>query len=299
MTATETTTDTGEATMRWEDKETWYRVVGELDSGQTPIVICHGGPGATHDYLTSVSELSRSGRACILYDQYGNGRSGHRRDAPPELWTVALFMRELQTLIDHLGIGDAYHVIGQSWGGMLAMEHALTHPQGLRSIVIADAPASTALWLQEAARLMTELPAEVRAILANVDDSPEYHEAAQVYYRRHVCRLDPPPEEVQRTFAALQGDPTVYAAMAGSSEFNVTGSLKDWDITQRLSEIDTPTLVLSGRYDEATPRVVEPIAGGIPGAVWVLFENSSHMPHVEERDHYLDTVETFLDHLDR
>ena len=92
------------------------------------------------------------------------------------------------------------------------------------------------------------------------------------------CRLDPPPEEVQRTFAALQGDPTVYAAMAGSSEFNITGSLKDWDITERLGELDRPTLVLSGRYDEATPRVVEPIAGGIPGAVGAVRELEPHAP---------------------
>ncbi len=146
---------------------------------------------------------------------------------------------------------------------------------------------------------MTELPAEVRTILANVDDSPEYHKASRVYYRRHVCRLDPPPEEVQRTFAALHSNPTVYAAMAGASKFNITGSLRDWDITQRLGEIDTPTLVLSGRFDEATPRVVEPIATGIPGAAWVLFENSSHMPHVEERALYLDTVERFPDQVDR
>ena len=290
-----------EGTVEWEGMQTWYRVVGDLApvGAPAPVVICHGGPGATHDYLTSVAGLSRSGRACVFYDQFGNGRSGHRPDAPTDFWTVELFLRELQTLIDHLGIAERYHVLGQSWGGMLAMEHAVLHPAGLRSIVVADAPASTKLWMQEAARLMSELPADVLATLERchadgTTDSPEYQQASQAYYKRHVCQIDPPPEEVQRTFAALQSDPTVYATMAGSSEFNATGTLKDWDITDRLGAIDVPTLVISGRYDEATPTVVEPIVKGIPGAEWVLFEHSAHMPHVEERERYLDVVEAFL-----
>ncbi len=298
MTTSEATT-TSEDVMEWDGLQTWYRIVGDLRSGPAPLVICHGGPGATHDYLTSVSTLAESGRACVLYDQVGNGRSTHRPDAPREFWTIELFLRELDMLLRHLAIDGAYHLLGQSWGGMLAMEHALRHPAGLRSIVVADAPASTALWMAEAARLMSELPSEVRAVLdgahaSGTTDTPEYQEASQAYYRRHVCRLDPPPAEVQRTFAALHADPTVYSTMAGSSEFNATGTLRDWDITGRLGEIDVPTLVLSGRYDEATPRVVQPIADGIAGAEWVVFEESSHMPHVEEAERYLQTVERFL-----
>jgi L-proline amide hydrolase len=287
--------------MEWDGMQTWYRVVGDREAagGLAPVVICHGGPGATHDYLTSVTGLARSGRACVLYDQFGNGRSGHRPDAPAEFWTIDLFLRELDALVDHLGIVDGYHVLGQSWGGMLAMEHALRHPAGLRSIVVADAPASTKLWMSEAERLMAELPPEVLAVLERchadgTTDSAEYQEASGVYYQRHLCRLDPPPDDVLRTFAARESDSTVYSVMAGSSEFNATGTLSDWDITDRLGEISTPTLVISGRYDEATPTVVEPIAKGIPGAEWVLFENSSHMPHVEERDRYLEIVDAFF-----
>lgn len=301
MMTTDITSASTEGTMKWEGMRTWYRVVGDLRhaGAPAPVVICHGGPGATHDYLTSVAGLARSGRACLLYDQFGNGRSGHRPDAPAEFWTVELFLRELQMLVDHLEIGERYHVLGQSWGGMLAMEHALRHPAGLASIIVADAPASTKLWMQEAGRLMAELPAEVLTILERchaegTTDSAEYGQASQVYYGRHVCRLDPVPDEVRRTFAARESDPTVYATMAGSSEFNATGTLTNWDITDRLGEIDVPTLVISGRYDEATPTVVEPIANGIPGAEWVLFENSSHMPHVEEPERYLDVVESFL-----
>ena len=299
MTGPEATTMTTEGTMNWDGVGTWYRVVGDLGSSRTPLVICHGGPGATHDYLTAVADLAEAGWACVLYDQVGNGRSTHRPDALASFWTVELFLRELDNLLAHLDIAAGYHVLGQSWGGMLAMEHALRHPRGLRSIVVADAPASTAVWMREAARLQSELPAEVRETLARhhaagTTNSPEYEEASKAYYRRHVFRLDPTPPEVQRTFAALHADPTVYATMAGSSEFNVTGTLKDWDITDRLGDIAVPTLVTSGRYDEVTPQVVEPIARGIPGAEWVLFEKSSHMPHVEEHERYIDVLARFL-----
>lgn len=291
-------TTTAEGRITWGDHETWYRIVGELGSA-TPLVICHGGPGATHDYLTSISGIAATGRACVFYDQVGNGRSSHHPDAPASMWTVELFLDELDHLLDHLDIGAGYHLLGQSWGGMLALEHALRHPDGLRSIIVADAPASTQLWAKEAARLMGELPPDVRAVLdeahaTGATDTPEYEEAASVYYRRHVCRVVPPPPEVERTFAALHDDSTVYSTMVGPSEMKPTGTLKDWDITERLAEIRTPTLVLSGRYDEATPAVVQPIAEHIPGATWIIFEQSSHMPHIEEADHYLQVLQGFL-----
>src|SRR5919204_6716531 len=121
---------------------TWYRVVGDLDPDalRAPVVICHGGPGAVHDYLLPIAELHRSGRACVLYDQLGNGRSDHLPDADPSFWTVELFERELGALTEHLGIDGRYHVLGQSWGGMLALLHALEQPAGLVSVGAAQAP---------------------------------------------------------------------------------------------------------------------------------------------------------------
>ena len=124
---------------------TWYRVVGDLDASapQAPVIICHGGPGATHDYVAPIADqLQTTGRACVLYDQLGNGRSDHLPDADPSFWTVELFERELTALADHLGIDGRYHVIGQSWGGMLALLHALERPAGLLSVVAADSPSS-------------------------------------------------------------------------------------------------------------------------------------------------------------
>jgi L-proline amide hydrolase len=294
-------TGTTEGTMQWQGLETWYRVVGDLhrDGAGAPVVICHGGPGLTHDYLTSVAELSRSGRACVLYDQFGSGRSGHRRDAPVEFWTVELFVRELEALVEHLGIADAYHVIGHSWGGMLALELALRHRPGLRRIVVADAFASARTYSSEVGRLVRELPADVRATIgrheaAGTTDSAEYQEAVRVFYGRHVCRRRPVPDEVWHTLAALGEDSTVYQTMAGPSEFSMTGTLRSWDITSSLSMIDVPVLLISGRHDEVTPDAVQELHRGLPEAEWVLFEESSHMPHVEEHDRFLDVVEDFL-----
>ena len=291
-----------EGRMSWNGHETWYRVVGELDAGPTPVVICHGGPGAAHDYTEPIANLSRHGRGCVLYDQLGCGKSRHLPEAPAEFWTVQLFKDELVALTRHLGIAERYAVVGQSWGGMLAMEHALDHPAGLRAIVVADSPASIPLWVEEANRLREDLPEDVQAALTKHEaegttDSPEYEDAVRVYYDRHLCRV-PWPDYVERSFTKMAEDPTVYHTMNGPSEFHCIGSLKTWDITDRLHEITTPTLLVSGRYDEATPHIVEQIHTRIPGAQWRIFEESSHMPHVEEQEGFLETVEAFLKTVD-
>jgi L-proline amide hydrolase len=288
--------------MTRDGNETWYRIVGDLDSGPTPVVICHGGPGAAHDYTEPIAELARGGRCCVLYDQVGCGRSTHLPDAPAEFWTVQLFKDELVDLTRHLGIAERYVVVGQSWGGMLALEHALDRPSGLQAIVVADSPASIPLWVAEANRLREDLPADVQQTLthheeAGTTDSPEYEAAVRVYYDRHLCRV-PWPDCVERTFAQMAADPTVYHTMNGPSEFHCIGSLKSWDITDRLPEISTPTLLVSGRYDEATPHIVEQIHSRVPGAQWRLFEESSHMPHVEEPEAFLETVEAFVKTVD-
>jgi L-proline amide hydrolase len=294
-----------EGRMEWRGHETWYRVVGELDPAapQTPVVICHGGPGAAHDYCEPIADLSRFGRACVLYDQLGCGRSELLPDAPSDFWTPQLFKDELVELTRHLGVAGRYAVVGQSWGGMLAMEHALEHPAGLRGLVVADSPASMTLWISETGRLRAGLPLDVQETLtrheeAGTTDDPAYRDAVEVFNARHVCRVVPKPDCVERTSQQIRANPTVYETMNGPSEFHVVGSLKTWDITDRLHEIATPTLLVSGRHDEATPLIVGQIHERISGAEWVIFEESSHMPHVEEPEAFLDTVEGFLRTID-
>ena len=286
--------------MKWQHGSTWYRVVGDLKSSKTPVMILHGGPGAGHNYCEPIAEvLAQTGRAAVLYDQIGCGNSTHLPDKPKEFWTPELFMEELVLLTEHLGISNKYDIVGQSWGGMLGMQFAITKPKGLNAMVIADSPASMEVWVSEANKLRKELPPEVEATLlkheaAETTEDPEYVAAVDVFYSRHLCRIPQPPY-VLASFEQLAADPTVYHTMNGPSEFHVIGSLKHWDIRPQLKEISTPTLLVSGQYDEATPAMVKEIQGLIPGSKWELFAESSHMPHVEEPAKFKRVVSEFLD----
>src|SRR3954466_7203557 len=283
-----------------ETHQTWYRVTGDLrPDGPAPLVVLHGGPGAAHDYLLALTDLTADGRAVIHYDQLGNGRSTHLPDRGAEFWTVELFVRELHNLVDALGLRDRHHVLGQSWGGFLAQEYALTGPVGLRSLVLADTAASFPDFVFEANKLRADLPPEVEATLrrheeAGTTDDPAYAEACQVFYARHVCRLDPWPEEVVEAFAWIDRDPTVYHVMNGPSEFHVIGSIRDWQAKDPPPGLDVPTLPVPRRHAEATPALQETLRDGIRGAEWVVFEESSHMPHVEERERYMRVVGEWL-----
>ena len=287
---------TGTADFRgWK---TWYRITGDLSSGRTPLVILHGGPGAAHNYLLRYAELAKTGRPVIHYDQLGVGNSTHLPDQAADFWQVPLFIDELDSLLAHLGIASRYHLLGQSWGGMLAAEHAVRRPAGLRGLIISNSPASMALWLQEANKLRALLPPDVQSTLlaheaAGTTDSDAYNAAVRVFYDRHVCRVPWPPE-VEASFAAIAADPTVYHTMNGPSEFHCIGTIKTWSIIDRLPAIQAHTHLISGQHDEATPAVVQPFADHIPDVRWHIFPNSSHMPHVEEPAACLAAVETFL-----
>jgi L-proline amide hydrolase len=289
-----------EAYLPFREYRTWYRITGSLDTDKLPLVVAHGGPGCTHDYVDSFKDIAAlDGRPVIHYDQLGNGNSTRLPDKGPDFWTVALFLEELDALLKHLGIQDRYAFLGQSWGGMLGAEHAVRRPEGLKALVIANSPANMHTWVSEANRLRLELPRDVQDTLlkhelAETLTDPEYIAASRVFYDRHVCRVVPWPPEVARTFAIMDEDNTVYRHMNGPTEFHVIGTMKDWTIEDRVSRITAPTLLISGKYDEATLEVVKPYVDQVPGCEWVLFENSSHMPHVEEKQLCLKTVSNFL-----
>jgi len=292
-----TPTSIKEGFVSFRGYKVWCGIVGEREEpGKLPLLCLHGGPGAPHDYLEPLGAVADTGRRVIFYDQLGSGNSDHPHK--PGMWTVELFVEEVGVVCQALGL-ERVHLFGQSWGGMLAMEYALKKPNGLTSLILADSPASMPQWIAEANRLRAELPPDVQETLlrhekAGTTSDPAYEEAMLVFYRRHVCRIDPWPDCLIRTWEKLKQDPEVYLTMNGPSEFFVTGTLKNWSIVNRLSEIDVPTLLLSGRYDEATPAIMETVHRGIRGSEWVIFENSSHMPHLEESERYLKVLADFL-----
>jgi proline-specific peptidase len=286
---------TEEGRIPFRGHETWFRAVG--DGPGLPLLCLHGGPGSTHLSLTPLERLGDE-RRVVLYDQLGSGNSSQPSD--PSLWTVELFLAELENVRDALGL-ERVHLLGQSWGGQLAQEYALTQPEGLASLVLSSTLSSAALWREESLRLRAALPAEIREPLdaheaAGTTDDPEYEAAIFEFLHRHLCRLDPWPPMVEEAVRAINLE--VFTTMWGPSEAHPTGVLADWDVTSRLGEIRVPALVLCGRHDEATPLQAETIAQGLPDAELVIFEESAHMAVVEQTEHYLATVRAFLGRVD-
>jgi L-proline amide hydrolase len=281
-----------EGTIPFKGLETWYRIVGDGEKpGKLPLLCLHGGPGAPHDYLESLEAVAATGRRAIFYDQVGCGNSSRSDES---LWNIETFVEEVGVVRDALGL-DRTHIFGSSWGGMLAMEYALTRPTGLASLVLSSSPASIPLWAEETGRLRSELPADIQKVLDDPEATDAEYEAAMMeFYKRHVIRVDPMPPGVARTFEKMRGDSDVYNYMQGPNEFVITGTFKDWDIRDRLAEIRVPTLFTSGRHDECTPMQAEIVHRGIAGSEWVVFEDSSHMQFAEEPERYLAVLDDFL-----
>jgi L-proline amide hydrolase len=272
---------------------TWYRVVGAATEGRDPLVCLHGGPGSTHNYFAPLERLAEEGREVVFYDQLGCGRS----DRPEGVdWSVRVFLDELAALRQALAL-ERIHLLGTSWGGMLALEHALSGYGGLTSLVLSSTLASIDEWVAEARRLRAGLPAEVVATLdrheaAGTYDDAEYRAALDVFDDRYVRRGAIGRPELARMKDGLGTDS--YVAMVGPNEWTVTGALHGWDVRDRLGEIAVPALVLRGRHDMCTERVAATLLAGLPDAREVVFAESSHMPALEEPERYREVVGAFV-----
>ena len=207
-----------------------------------------------------------------------------------------MWEEEIDVVRNALGL-ENIHMLGQSWGGMLTMQYVINkQPKGVNSITIASSPASMDLWLSEANRLRGYLPENMQQALKQADidgdySRPEVVEASAEYYRRHVCRIVPHPDFVDRSFDQM-GEP--YMVMQGASEFVVTGKMKDWDYSDRLDRINIPTLVTSGIDDEATPAISKQIYDGVKDCRWELIPGT-HLCHVEYPELYNSIVEKFME----
>jgi len=325
---------------------TWYRVAGDLGSGKAPLLLLHGGPGTGSDAFLPLEALASSGRAVVRYDQIGCGYSDRPRDS--RLWTIGTFVDELEAVRRELQL-DRVHLLGWSWGGMLALEYLLTRRQDVQSLTLASSPVSVGMWSEEARRLRDGLPEHMTRAMRRFEaayvaaaDAPStavrrgpsprtvqqmarlarravsvidhpwavrlasscaavpllrraaYEVMGTQFAKRHVIRMKPSaiPLFAFRSFAGMNRK--VYETMWGPSEYFAVGNLKDWDVTTRLNEIAVPTLITSGRYDEATPAQMQVIADGIAASRWVVFERSAHLALIEEPDRYLTVLGEFI-----
>ncbi|KAI1205004.1 proline iminopeptidase [Annulohypoxylon truncatum] len=281
--------------------KTWYKVVGDLTT--PPLVALHGGPGAGHEYLTSLTDLHEKYKIPIIYyDQIGCGRSTRfpEKTGDDLFWTFNLFIQELENLVRHFNLHQlGFYILGQSWGGIFGGAYASSRPEGLRKLVLAGAPASIPLYAKGCRDLLSQLPKDVRETIEECErkgdfESPEYEKASAVFYGQHVCRLDPFPEPVMMAFQHLHEDPTAYLTIQGPSEFTIIGNFKDWEGWKEAHNINVPTLLINGKYDEVTDSCVKPWFNTIPRIRWVTLENSSHMTHFEERDRFMELCGEFL-----
>jgi proline iminopeptidase len=276
----------------------FYRSAGPPDA-KAAVLALHGGPGASHDYLLPLRDLTRWGYRVVFFDQLGCGRS----EIPPgtELFSLEHHVEETEGIRTSLGLGKV-HLIGSSYGGLLALAYAIKYQPHLRSLVtiggLPDVPFASA----EMGRLIDQLPPEdSQAIRLHGSRGelthPDYVRATDRFYRTYLCRLPEWPPELVRTLKLAEERP-VYRYMNGPNEFTITGTIRDIDLTPDLPKIRIPTLVTGGRYDEVTPAVAQQIHSGIPGSRRVTFENSSHTPFWEQRTQFMSVVAAFLQDVD-
>ena len=282
----------GEGYARVDGGWVWYGVVGSGNA--TPLLCVHGGPGFSHDYLESLADLADE-RPVVFYDQLGCGNS--ERPDDDSLWILERFVAELGQVRDALGL-ERVHILGQSWGSMVLVDYALTRAPGIDSMVLASPCLSVSRWLRDVNLLRRALPPQIQEVLDRHEAvgtlaSAEYQAAMTEYNRRHLCRIDPWPIELERSMA--KAGRAVTSAMWGPSEFSMSrGNLRYYDRTPRLREIERPVLWTCGRFDQARPETVSHYQSLLPGSEFVLFERSSHTSHIEERAHYVQVVREFL-----
>jgi proline iminopeptidase len=282
----------------------WTKRVGE--SPTMKVLLLHGGPGATHEYLEPLAEfLPAAGIEVYLYDQLGSYFSDQPDE--PDLWEVSRFVDEVEQVRQALGLGpDNFFLWGQSWGGMLGIEYALAHGEQLKGLIISNMMASIPLYNKYAEEvLMPQIDPEVLAEIKAFEAAEDYHNPRYMellmehHYVHHILRApaDQWPNEVMQAFEHI--NPDVYVSMQGPSELGASGKLAGWDRTGDLSRIETPTLVIGATYDTMDPAHMEWMADEIPNADFLLCPNGSHAAHYDDQEIYMEGLIRFIKQVDK
>ena len=270
----------------------WYRVTGEGPG--IPLLVLHGGPGGTSCGYALLEPLGER-RPVVRYDQLGTGRSGRPEDL--SLWEVERFVTELDVLRHSLGL-EQMHLLGHSWGASLAAAYVLEKgTQGIASLTLSSPLLSTPLWIEDANALRRQLPEDVQQTLseherAGTTDSDEYQQASDVFYKRHIYAGE--RAERPATCAGAPRSKVIYEYMWGPTEFYATGNLLDFDVTDRLHEIDVPVLFLAGEFDEARPETVAEFQKLVPGSRFVVIEDAAHASLSKKPVQYRQILQDFF-----
>ncbi len=274
----------------------YFKSFGNEEKGT--VLTVHGGPGLTHDYMLSIADLAQYGYRVVFYDQLGCGKS----DLPKNiaLYTIDRAVEDLEGFRDAMNLGKV-HMLGSSYGGLLAIAYALIYQKHLKSLVTTGGIDDMELTISEMMRMKSELPKDVLATMAKYEEAgeytdPEFAKVLEPFYKTYFCRLDPWPKEL--VYSMEHVSPVVYNTMNGPNEFTIIGNIRHWKVSQeQLHTIHVPTLVTCGKYDEVSPKVAKSIHRGIEGSKFVMFQNSSHLAMWEEREKYIQVVTNFLDNI--
>jgi len=267
-----------------------------LGSGPIKVLLLHGGPAFTHNYLEAMeSFLPEAGIEMYYYDQLGCGNS----DIPDDtsLWNIDRYVEEVEEVRKGLGL-DRFVLYGQSWGGMLAIDYALKYQQHLRGLVISNMTAGMQSYLKRTAAIKDWLSPDKRKTLDELDarqdfDNPEYTRIMmEDLYPQMICRISPWPEPVSRAFRIA--NLKIYEQMQGKSEFLVTGNFKDWERWDRLHEIKVRALTLGAKYDEMDPEDLIKMARLMPNARSHICPKGSHLALWDDQADYFGALVPFL-----
>ncbi|BBZ50987.1 proline iminopeptidase-family hydrolase [Mycobacterium heidelbergense] len=269
----------------------WFKRVG--GGPGLPLLAVHGGPGLPHNYLGSLERLADE-REVIFWDQLGCGKS--ERPSNTELWTMERSVAEMNAVAAALGL-NRFHIFGNSWGGMLAQQYALDVASGAVSLTISNSIASIPQFSDMVARLKSELDPTVQSAIerheaAGTTYAAEYQDAIRTWNETYLCRVRPWPPELVEAFR--NSGTQIFKTMFGPSDFHIVGTIRSWNVFDRLAEITLPTLILAGRFDECVPEHMWEMHQRIGGSRFELFESSAHMPFIEEPDRFDRVMRAFL-----
>lgn len=271
-------------------------VLGDISKG-VPLIILHGGPGGCVERYEPLEKLANFGIPLIFYDQLGCGYSKVPKNHKIS-WNFRIFLDEFENLVRYFNL-KKYNVLGHSWGGMLAIEYVCNFEhKNLEKLILFSTLPSTKIWNEEHLKILDEFSPEERQSLLDENDGKNYDKkiykiALKKFYRNHVGRRskDLYPFKTKR-FPKTNKE--IYEKMWGKSEFFGTGTLVDWNVESKLNSIDVPTLILSGAFDESTPRINELMNKEIRNSKWVLLKKSHHIGYVEEPELVIETIKDFI-----
>ena len=282
--------------------QVYYRVVGEnKDPKKKPLLLLHGGPGSTHNYFEVLDKISSlDNRQLIMYDQIGCGNSyveGH-----PELWNLKTWIDELKEIRKHLNLTE-FHILGQSWGGMLEIAYISDeNPTGVKSVILSSTLSESQLWGKEQHRRIKFLPQEDQDAIEQAEKSgnyetKEYALANEHFMKRH-CNIiidEKTPECLTRK---KKFGKEAYITAWVPNEFTPVGNLKDFNYTEKLKNWKVPSLIISGTDDLCSPLVAKTMYDNIPGARWELFEDSRHCVFADQNEKYINLLIEWMNKYD-